>query len=143
MVGNESTDATSSEKEIDMNLEAQYETDGGLDDACRLQNEGTTNDGDALRESNLKVLGSKASMDGRWGSTFWKDCQPMFPQNSLDSGKEPKSGSDYGNAGGSEDNSLDGETGRVDSVDDVGQKEACEGRKSHSCVPAEEMLSDE
>ncbi|CAK8538681.1 unnamed protein product [Lathyrus sativus] len=142
-VGNECTDATSSEKEFDMNLEAQYESDGGPDGACRLQNEGTANDGDALRESNLQAVGSKASTAGRWGSTFWKDCQPMFPQNGLDSGKESKSGSDYRNAGGSEENSLDGETGRVDSEDDDGQKEAGKGRRSHSDVPAEEMLSDE
>ncbi|MCI19769.1 chromodomain-helicase-DNA-binding protein 1-like, partial [Trifolium medium] len=64
-------------------------------------------------------------------------------QNGSESGKESKSGSDYRNAGGSEDNSLDGETGRLDSEDDDGQKEAGKGRRSHSDVPAEEMLSDE
>jgi chromodomain-helicase-DNA-binding protein 1 len=142
-IGNECTDATSSEKEFDMNLEAQYESDGGPDAACRLQNEGTADDGDAMRESNLQAAGSKASTVGRWGSTFWKDCQPLCPQNGSESGKESKSGSDYRNPGGSEDNSLDGETGRLDSEDDDGQKEPGKGRRSHSDVPAEEMLSDE
>ncbi|XP_045831703.1 protein CHROMATIN REMODELING 5 [Trifolium pratense] len=143
LVGNECNDATSSEKEFDMNLEAQYESDGGPDAACRPQNEGTADDGDAMRESNLQAAGSKSSTVGKWGSTFWKDCQPMCPQNGSESGKESKSGSDYRNAGGSEDNSLDGETGRLDSEDDDGQKEAGKSRRSHSDVPAEEMLSDE
>lgn len=142
-IGNECTDATSSEKEFDINLEAQYESDGEPDGACRLQKEGTADDRDALRESNLQTAGSKTSMVGRWGSTFWKDCQPMRPQNGSESGKESKSGSDYRNAGGSEDNSLDGETGRLDSEDDVEKKDAGKGPRSHSDVPADQMLSDE
>lgn len=142
-VGNECTDATSSEKEFDMNMEAQYESDGEPDGACRLQNEGIADDGDALKEPNLQTSGSKTSMVGRWGSTFWKDCQPMCPQNGAESGQESKSGSDYRNEDGSEDNSLDGGTGRVDPEDDDGQKEAGKGPRSHSDVPAEEMMSDE
>ncbi|RDY07150.1 Protein CHROMATIN REMODELING 5, partial [Mucuna pruriens] len=142
-VGNECTDATSSEKEFDMNMEAQYESDGEPDGSSRLQTEATADDADAMKESNLQTTGSKTAMMGRWGSTFWKDCGQMGPQNGSESGQESKSGSDYRNADGSEDNSLDGRVGRLDSDDDDGQKEAGKGPRGHSDVPAEEMLSDE
>ncbi|KAG4402808.1 hypothetical protein GLYMA_02G281000v4 [Glycine max] len=142
-VGNDCTDATSSEKEFDMNMEAQYDSDGEPDGSSRLQTEATADDGDAVKESNLQTTGSKTAMVGRWGSTFWKDCGQMDPQNGSESGQESKSGSDYRNADGSEDNSLDGRAGRLDSDDDDGQKEAGKGPRGHSDVPAEEMLSDE
>lgn len=135
-VGNACTDATSSEKEFDMNMEAQYESEGEPDGSSRLQTETTVDDGDAVKESNLQT-------GGGWGSTFWKDCGQMGTHNGSESGQESKSGSDYRNADGSEDNSLDGRAGRLDSDDDDGQKEAVKGPRSHADVPAEEMLSDE
>lgn len=97
---------------------------GEPDGSGRLQTEATTDDGDAGKESTLQTAGSKTAMMGRWGSTFWKDCEQMAPQNGSESGPESKSGSDYRNADGSEDISLDGRAGRLDSDDDDGQKEA-------------------
>ncbi|BAT80849.1 Protein CHROMATIN REMODELING 5 [Vigna angularis] len=142
-VGNECIDATSSEKEFDMNMEAQYESEGEPNGSGRLQTEATMDDGDAVKDSNLQTAGSKTATMGRWGSTFWKDCGQMGPQNGSESGQESKSGSDYRNADGSEDNSLDGRAERLDSDDDDGQKEAGKGPRGLSDVPAEEMLSDE
>ncbi|XP_061342770.1 protein CHROMATIN REMODELING 5-like isoform X2 [Gastrolobium bilobum] len=142
-VGNECTDATSSEKEFDMNMEAQNESDGEPDGPSRLRNEAIADDGDVMREPNLQTSGSKTATVGRWGSTFWKDCGPMCAQNGSESGQESKSGSDYRNADGSEDNSLDGRGRRLNSEDDDGPKEAGEDPGGHSDVPAEEMLSDE
>ncbi|KAK7276699.1 hypothetical protein RIF29_17844 [Crotalaria pallida] len=143
LVGSECADATSSEKEFDMNMEAQYQSDGEPDGGNRLQNEATTDDGVATRESNLHKTDSKTTMAGRWGSTFWKDCQPMRPQNGSESGHESKSGSDFRNEEGYEANSLDGRGDRLDSEDDDEQKEAGKGPVGHVDVPAEEMLSDE
>lgn len=142
-VGNECADATSNEKEFDMNMEAQYQSDGEPDGASRLQNEAIADDGVATRESTLQTTGSKTAMTGRWGSTFWKDWQPLCPQNGYESGQEPKGGSDYRNEDGSEDNSLDGRGERLDTEDDDEQREAGKGPLGHSDVPAEEMLSDE
>ncbi|KAI4305991.1 hypothetical protein L6164_029311 [Bauhinia variegata] len=142
-LGNECDDETYSEKDIDMNMDAQYQSDDEPDSANRLPNEATVDDGVGMRESNLHDNGRKTAMVGRWGSTFWKDCQPMCPQNGSESGQESKSGSDYRNADGSEDNSSDGRRGRLDLEDDDEQKEAGKGPRSHSDVPAEEMLSDE
>lgn len=143
-VGNECVDASSSEKEFDINMDAQYHSDGEPEGASRLQNEATVDDGVGMREeSNLQSTGSKAAMAGRWGSTFWKDCQPMCHQNGTEYGQESQSGSDYRNAEGAEDNSSDGRGERLDSEDDDGQKEVGKGPRGHSDVPAEEMLSDE
>ncbi|XP_054799875.1 protein CHROMATIN REMODELING 5 isoform X2 [Prosopis cineraria] len=135
-VGNECADASSSEKEFDMNMDAQYHSDGEPDG--RLQNEATADE-----VGDIQSTGSKTAMVGRWGSTFWKDCQPMSHQNGQEYGQESQSGSDYRNAEGAEDNSSDGRGERLDSEDDDGQKEAGKGPRGHSDVPAEEMLSDE
>lgn len=135
-LGNECGDASSSEKDFDMNVDAQYHSD--VEPEGRLQNEATA-DG----VGNIQSTGSKTAMVGRWGSTFWKDCQPMSHQNGQEYGQESQSGSDYRNAEGAEDNSSDGRGERLDSEDDDGQKGAGKGPRGHSDVPAEEMLSDE
>ncbi|KAI4308165.1 hypothetical protein L6164_031267 [Bauhinia variegata] len=142
-LGNECDDATSSEKDIDMNMDVQYQSDGEPDSANGLQNEATIDDGVGMKESSLQATERKTAMVGRWGSTFWKGCQPMRPQNGSESGQESKSGSDYRNAEGSEDNSSDGRRERLDLEEDDEQKEAGKGPRGHSDVPAEEMLSDE
>ncbi|XP_025665762.1 protein CHROMATIN REMODELING 5 isoform X1 [Arachis hypogaea] len=142
-VGNECVDATSGEKEFDMNMEAQYQSDGEPDGVNGMQNEATTDDGVGERESNLETTGSKTAMVGEWGSTFFQDCRPMCPQDGSDSGQESKSGSEYRNEDGSEENSFDGRGDRLDSEDDEGQNEAGKAPRGQSDVPAEEMLSDE
>ncbi|KAL8265748.1 hypothetical protein R6Q59_003092 [Mikania micrantha] len=38
---------------------------------------------------------------GKWGSTFWKDCQPMQHTHGSESGQESKSSSGYNNEDGS------------------------------------------
>ncbi|KAJ1394785.1 Chromodomain-helicase-DNA-binding protein 2 [Sesbania bispinosa] len=142
-IGNEYADATSSEKEFDMNMEAQYESDGEPDGTSRLQKDATADDQVGTRESNIETTSRKTATVGSWGSSFWKDCQPMLPQNGSESGHESKSGSDYRNADESEDNSSEGRGERLDSEDDDGQKDSGKGPRGHSDVPAEEMLSDE
>lgn len=138
---NEDVDATSSEKEFDMNMDGQYPSEGEPYDGNRLQNEGAAADGVNIRESNLQPPGRRTAMAGKWGSTFWKDCQPMT-RGGSDSGQDSKTGSDYGNAEGSEDNSLDGREDRLASEDDDRQKQVGKHR-GHSDVPADDMLSDE
>ncbi|MCH85089.1 chromodomain-helicase-DNA-binding protein 1-like [Trifolium medium] len=142
-VVSECADATSSEK-VDMNMEAQYESDVEPDDAGRKQNVATADDRVGTSESNVETTSRKPSSTiGRWGYSFWKDCQPMCPLNGSESGHESKSGSDYINAYESEDNSLEGRGERLDSEDEDGQKDSEKGQRAHSDVPAEEMLSDE
>uniref|UniRef100_A0A7N0TB68 Protein CHROMATIN REMODELING 5 n=2 Tax=Kalanchoe fedtschenkoi TaxID=63787 RepID=A0A7N0TB68_KALFE len=66
---------------------------------------------------------------GRWGSNFWKDCQPMHQEPGMCRGS--KSGSDYKNDEGTDDNSSDDAN--------------ClrESGKVQTDVPADEMLSDD
>lgn len=137
-VGNEYIDVTSSEKDFDMNMDAQEQSEGEPDDASRLQNEAAVND-DGRTVGNLQPSGRRTAMAGKWGSTFWKDCQPMHSQNALDSGQD----SDYRNVDGSYDNSSDGREQRLDSEDDDGPKYAGKGQQGPSDVATDEMLSDE
>ncbi|RDX93137.1 Protein CHROMATIN REMODELING 5, partial [Mucuna pruriens] len=134
--------AASSEKEFDMKMEVQYESDSEPD-GSRLQKEATTDDRVGTRESDIENMGRKTASVGRWGTTFWKDCQPVCPQNGSELEHESKSGSDNRNADGSDDNSAEGRGESLDSEDDDGPKDSGKGPRGHSDIPAEEMLSDE
>ncbi|XP_030959800.1 protein CHROMATIN REMODELING 5 isoform X2 [Quercus lobata] len=140
-VGNGDVDATSSDREFDINLDVQYQSEAEAVGADRLQNEEAVNDVNT-RTSNFQPTSRRMAMAGKWGSTFWKDCQPMT-RGGSDSGQDSKSGSEYRNAEGVEDNSSDGREDRLESEDDDRQKEVGKGHKVHSDVPADEMLSDE
>ncbi|XP_044478849.1 protein CHROMATIN REMODELING 5-like isoform X2 [Mangifera indica] len=140
-VGNEDVDGTYGERGFDINMDVQYQSDGELDDASRLQNEVAADDHGSVRDLNMQPSGRRTALGGGWGSTFWKDCQPMGPAaGGSDSGHDSKS--EYKNVEGSEDNSLDDRDDRFDS-DDEGQKEVGKGPRVQSDVPADEMLSDE
>lgn len=136
-VGNEDIDVNSSERDFDMNMDAQEQSEGEPDDASRPQNEATVNDG-GVRVGNLQPSGRRTAMAGKWGSTFWKDCQPMRPQNGSDSGQD----SDSRNVDGSDYNSSDGRVQRLESEDDDGPRDAGKGPHGRSDVPTDEM-SDE
>ncbi|RZB99571.1 Protein CHROMATIN REMODELING 5 isoform B [Glycine soja] len=101
-----------------MKMEVQYGS-YSEPDGSRLQKEATTDDRVGTRESNIENMGNKTAAVGGWGTTFWKDCQPMCPPNE-DRGE-----------------SLDSED------DDDGLKDSGKGSIGHSGIPAEEMLSDE
>ncbi|XP_052310616.1 protein CHROMATIN REMODELING 5 isoform X2 [Populus trichocarpa] len=138
MLGNEDVDMTSSERELDMNTDVQYESEP--DDVVRLQSNVAADHDAGVNNSELQPSGRK-NVAGKWGSSFWKDCQPMGNPGASDSGQDSKS--EGRNAVGSDDNVSNGRDDRLDSEDEEGQKEAGKGGKGHSDVPADEMLSDE
>ncbi|KAG5138276.1 hypothetical protein JHK82_023007 [Glycine max] len=105
-------------------------------DGSRLQKEATTDDRVGTRESNIENMGNKTAAVGGWGTTFWKDCQPMCPPNGSELAHESKNGSDD-NLSEDRGESLDSED------DDDGLKDSGKGSIGHSGIPAEEMLSDE
>ncbi|XP_019066917.1 protein CHROMATIN REMODELING 5 isoform X2 [Solanum lycopersicum] len=82
--------------------------------------------------------GRGVNLSGKWGSGFWKDCQPMGPSGRSGSGEESKSGSEYKNEEESDEVS-DGREDQLESEDEGRQKEMGKSRS----VPADEMLSDE
>lgn len=141
LVGNQDMDASYGERGFDINMEVPYQSDGEQDDVCREQNGSVANNHDGVRDLNLQPSGRRTTMAGKWGSSFWKDCQPMgSATGGSDSGHDSKF--EYKNAEGSEDNSSDDRDNRLESEDD-GQRGGGRGQRGHSDVPAEEMLSDE
>ncbi|KAL3529982.1 hypothetical protein ACH5RR_009304 [Cinchona calisaya] len=101
------------------------DNDVAVQDGCRV-------------ESMPPVRGTTVA--GKWGSDFWKDCQPMESRGVSESVEESKSGSEYKNEDGTEDESSDGEDYRAIELedDDMGK----EVGKIQS-VPPDDMLSDE
>jgi chromodomain-helicase-DNA-binding protein 1 len=138
MLGNEDVDVNSSERELDMNMDAQYESEP--DAAGKLQSDVAADNCAGVSNSELQPSGRR-NVAGKWGSSFWKDCQPMATPGASDSRQDSKS--EDRNAEGSEDNVSNGRDGRLESEDEEGQKEVGRGGKGHSDVPADEMLSDE
>lgn len=128
-VGNEYVDATSSEKDFESKVDGQYQSDGDTNDAG-LQNEAAAADDIGLRISNLQPSGRRTAMAGKWGSTFWKDCQPMGHRHGSESEQDSKCRFDCKNEEALEDNSSDGR--EVDKV-----------QKGQNDVPADEMSSDD
>ncbi|KAF2291860.1 hypothetical protein GH714_035886 [Hevea brasiliensis] len=120
-------------------MDAQYESEG--ENAGRMQGDAAPDNGVGVSNSHVLQSSGRRNAAGKWGSTFWKDCQPLGAQVASDSGHDSKS--DYKNVEGSEDNISDGRDDRLESEDEDGQKEVGKGPKGHSDVPADEMLSDE
>lgn len=138
MVGNEDKHMTLSEREFDKNADVQYESEG--EDAGRMQGYAAPDNGVSVSSSHMEPSGRKNPV-GNWGSTFWKDCQPVDAQGAYDSGQDSKS--EYRNVEGSEDIS-DRRDDKLESGEDEEElKDADKVQKAHSDVPADEMLSDE
>ncbi|KAK8515660.1 hypothetical protein V6N13_139370 [Hibiscus sabdariffa] len=140
---NEDIDGTYSEREFDINMDAQYQSDGaGISNAVqsRLHHEMVTDNGADISNSNFQPTGRRIA-PGKWGSTFWKDCQPIGRQGGSDSWQESKS--DHKNLEGSVYNSSDDRDDRLESEVDEEQKDVGKVQRGHSDVPADEMLSDE
>ncbi|KAK1372837.1 Chromatin remodeling complex subunit [Heracleum sosnowskyi] len=129
IVGNE--DVNLSDRDFDINLNAEYRSDGEADDGGKFQQD--VGDGGAFLDAQPSTR--KMTSSGRWGSTFWKDCQPMRPGS--DSGHESKSSSEFKNGEGSEDESLGVREDRSESDDPDTV------RRRQADVPVDEMLSDD
>ncbi|XVF69552.1 hypothetical protein PTKIN_Ptkin11bG0090800 [Pterospermum kingtungense] len=126
-VGNEDVDGTCNEREFNINMDAQYHSDGEPDDTVRLHNEVAASNGADVSNSIFQLAGKRMA-PGKWGSTFWEDCQPLTRHGGSDSGQDSKS---------------DCRDDRLESEDDDAQKEVGQAQKGLSDVPADEMLSDE
>ncbi|XP_048228059.1 protein CHROMATIN REMODELING 5 isoform X2 [Ricinus communis] len=139
MVGSEDIEVIASEREFDMNVDAQYESEG--EDAGRTEGDAAPDNGGVSVSNSYLQPPGRRNEAGKWGSSFWKDCQPLGAQGASDSAHDSKS--DYKIAEGSEDNMSDGRDGTLESEDEEGQKDLNKGQKGQSDVPADEMLSDE
>lgn len=138
-VGKRTLDENSSARELDINMEVQYQSEGEIDDTVRQPNEAAADIADVTNSNCQPPRRRMASR--KWGSTFWSDCQPRDNQGGSDSGKDSRSGNK--NMEGSEDNLSDDRNIRLDSEDDDGRKETTKAHRGNIDVPADEMLSDE
>ncbi|KAF7120884.1 hypothetical protein RHSIM_Rhsim13G0216000 [Rhododendron simsii] len=146
IVGNENVEATSSDKDCEIRMDNRYRSDDEPDDASRIQDDRVQDDAviENGRISSLQPSGRRTALVGKWGSTFWKDCQPMQAHGGgLESGQESKSGSEYKSEEGSEGDSSDAGEARAGSEDDDEYKETEKVQRDHVDVPVDEMLSDD
>ncbi|KAL8140178.1 hypothetical protein V2J09_006199 [Rumex salicifolius] len=128
-------DLNSSENCFEMKADGHYLSDREPDDHNHVQSDTIREDDTKLRASTSRNSVATTSSI-KWGSAFWKDCQPMYANDGSELGHESRSGSEYRNNEGSDDNVSDGSQDRLEHEDYGGLKET-------EKVPADEMLSDE
>lgn len=143
-VGNEDSHASSSEKDVELKMDDHYQSEDEPDDTSVIHNETAGQNGTGKRSLHPQPFGRRTAVVGKWGSSFWMDCQPMCSQEGSESGRDLKDkDSDYRSAEGSEGNSSDDKEDRLESEDYDGQKELEEVQRGQADVPADEMLSDD
>jgi chromodomain-helicase-DNA-binding protein 1 len=144
---NEDVDGTYSERGFDMNMDVQYQSDPEPGCSIRQPNETAVDNVADPVDSHYQSSTKRLGVTGRWGSTFWKDCQPMGQREGSDPAKDSQSG--YKEAYHSEDNHSNDRSEKLDSEnenDNENEEEDNEMNKHQSGqadVPADEMLSDE
>ncbi|KAI3707690.1 hypothetical protein L6452_26319 [Arctium lappa] len=96
IVGNHDLESTSSmNKGFATKMEdGQYHGDGEPYVTSRSLNEPAAEEDDGLLNLTASTTNTRKPA-GRWGSTVWKDCQPMHHKHGSESGQESKSSSGY------------------------------------------------
>uniref|UniRef100_M4F7Z7 Protein CHROMATIN REMODELING 5 n=1 Tax=Brassica campestris TaxID=3711 RepID=M4F7Z7_BRACM len=119
---------------LQQDMDASYNTERGFDMNLDVQYQCEAEPGSSIgQQSQTGVAvssGRRTGVSGKWGSTFWKDCQPMGQRDGAGSAKhslEYLSNSEK----------LDSEN---ENEEDKGMNKQQSGQGD---VPAEEMLSDE
>ncbi|KAG9443646.1 hypothetical protein H6P81_014986 [Aristolochia fimbriata] len=131
-VGNGYLGMNSSDKEDEVKTASHhYQSDEEtVEDSTRLQNGATGASHVDRGEVNFAQSGRRAALVGKWGSSFWKDCKPMFSKDTSDTKNED---SDYKHEAAWDENCSDSE----------GHKDGEEFQKVQADVPADEMSSDD
>ncbi|KAL9253974.1 CHROMATIN REMODELING 5-like protein [Drosera capensis] len=129
-------DLNSCENDYEINIDDHYPSEEEQEDANRGQNGVATVDGAEMRELDSQTSSRRSGLNGKWGSTFWKDCQPMSSQVGPDIAHQSRTGFEYRNEDASEGTSSDAGQSRSGSEDYHGHEEM-------EKVPADDMLSDE
>ncbi|KAF8112794.1 hypothetical protein N665_0061s0003 [Sinapis alba] len=129
---NEDVDGAYTERGLDMNMGIQYQCHAEPGSSIREQNQTGTENVAPPADSHYQPSGRRMGVSGKWGSTFWKDCQPMGHREGFDSAK---------GAQHSEDNLSNDQTDNLDSEFDNQEDKAM--NKHQSGQAADEMLSDE
>ncbi|XP_010557504.1 PREDICTED: protein CHROMATIN REMODELING 5 isoform X2 [Tarenaya hassleriana] len=137
---NEDVDGTYSDRGFDINMDVQYQSDAEPECSDRLQNGATSDNVVGYADPSFQASGRRTGVSGKWGSTFWKDCQPMGQRGGSDSGHDSQS--DYKDVDHSEDNLSNELNDRLESENEE-HKVVDKHQRGQTDVPADEMLSDE
>lgn len=114
-------DATYSQRGFDMNMNMNIHYPSEAEPAS------------SIRQSGVAVpSGRRVGVSGKWGSTFWKDCQPIGQRDGSDSGFKH-----------SEDNLPNIENLDSENENEEEDKAMNKQQSGQADIPAEEMLSDE
>lgn len=134
---------SSTDKDVHVKMDGQYQSDEEPtgDDDGRLQDGAVGSNNSGREMQNSQPSGRRTGSVGRWGSSFWKDCQPMPTRDGSESGKDMDS--DYKIEEGSDGNSSEGRADRLESEDGDGHKDAEVFQRAQADVPTDEMLSDD
>lgn len=135
-----------SDKDVGGKMDDQYQSEEEPvdDDASRLKDGEVGTNPSGREMQTFQQHGRKTTMVGKWGSTFWMDCQPMPAREGSESEHECKDmDSNYRSGERSDGNSYDGKTNRLESDGYDVQKDAEELQRGQADVPADEMLSDD
>ncbi|PKA67000.1 CHD3-type chromatin-remodeling factor PICKLE [Apostasia shenzhenica] len=129
-VGIRDIDTSFSEREVDHKTLSQYQSEEEPSDAGRQQSDNSA--GNARDRTSRRTHPA-----GTWGSSFWKDCQPMWGSNEDAYGSKKLEGESYyetkKSGGRSPEDSCEESDGQRDEQFLKGQID----------VPADEMLSDD
>ncbi|KAK8958001.1 CHD3-type chromatin-remodeling factor PICKLE [Platanthera zijinensis] len=131
-LGTRDMDSSFGEKEVDKKSAEQYQSDEEPSEAGRQYSDTSGTNGIS------KKFGRRLNPAGTWGSSFWKDCQPMWGANEdgFDS-KTYEEGCDYESK-----KAEDGSPG-YSCEDSDGQRDGDHFQKGLADVPVDEMLSDD
>lgn len=104
---NDKSQGRTMERSVSIVGGVHLETTSSMDKGFATKMEDGQYRGDGAAEDDDSLLNLTASnattrkTTGRWGSSFWKDCQPMHQKHESESGQESKSSSAYNNEDGS------------------------------------------
>ncbi|KAH0466200.1 hypothetical protein IEQ34_006303 [Dendrobium chrysotoxum] len=129
--GTRDMDASFGEKEVDKKAAGQYQSEEEPYDAGGQQS-------DMCGMNGMAKAGRRLNPAGTWGSSFWKDCQPMWGSNedNYDSMKVEE-GPDC------DSRKVEEESLGYSCDDSDGQRDEDHLQRGQADVPADEMLSDD
>ncbi|XP_011622955.1 protein CHROMATIN REMODELING 5 [Amborella trichopoda] len=139
--GDGEVQASSSDKDVVGKADDRYQSEEEVGDDDHVQVD-LGNNTIGKRSQNFQQPGRRSALVGKWGSSFWKDCQVLFNHEESDSGRDSKNmDSDLR---GDEGSTSAGGAEQLELEDlDGGLKDGGERHRGQVDVPADEMLSDD
>ncbi|XP_077218818.1 protein CHROMATIN REMODELING 5-like isoform X2 [Tasmannia lanceolata] len=137
---NADVDECSSERDIEVKTDDCYQSEEEPVNDSRIQNGAASSNAVGRQTLNFQPSGRRTALVGKWGSSFWKDCQPMSTRDGSASERDSK---DAHSNDKSEEGSDGHSSDRLESDTYDGQKVVKDVQKGQADVPTDEMSSDD